>query len=329
VPTKQGQTRSGRKTLYVPSHDRSPASLTTSARRLFESRIRALAAPRHASRYLYAKSDVPEIAAGPTPADLRRHVAGRHEFALPVSGRARVITPLGDHVLTPGQLLLIDPAVEHTEMPASPPTTYVMCWCACDSNIALIGHSNFSPPDGFHDGPVVQLSGRTDVQSIVTAVGTELANRAWGWPRAVQGLLHYLSCVLIRRLRRTTSAHVHLSESPAVAPDRRAWVAVQRAVSFCRVHLAEPLCVEDVATAVGYSPSHLSHLFSSFLGQSLAAHIRGLRLARAQNLLENTDLTVRAISRQVGYSDPAHFTRAFISQYGLSPRACRQRMSGQ
>ncbi len=86
--------------------------------------------------------------------------------------------------------------------------------------------------------------------------------------------------------------------------------------------------MSDVAKAVGYSPSHLSYLFSTYVGRSLADHIRELRLTAARDLLENTDLTISEIARSVGYADPAHFTRAFARANDLSPKGYRERLRG-
>ena len=104
---------------------------------------------------------------------------------------------------------------------------------------------------------------------------------------------------------------------------------MQRALEFCRANFERGVRVEEVAQAVGYSESRLSHLFSSSLGQSIGDHVRGLRLARARDLLETTEATVAEIAERSGYGDPAHFTRAFVRRYGLAPRALRQQLRGQ
>lgn len=299
----------------------------TKRRRLFESRARHLAAPRPAESFLYAPEAAGAAPLGPSLEGLKRHIAGRHELAFVVSGEALVTTPLGDYPLSPGRLLLIEPGVEHTERPTSPPVPYVMCWLACDSNFALIAHTIYTPPDGLAEGPLVHLSGRTNVQAVLTVAGSELAHRAYGWPRAVRGLMEYLGCVLVRRLRREAGWPVVAPESPTIAPGPRAWDAIQEAVSYCRAHFGEPLRVEDVARAVGYSPGHLSQLFSSCIGQTLMAYVRGIRMQCARDLLQTTDMAVGTIARQVGYSESAHFTRAFISAYGVPPKAYRRQLS--
>jgi AraC-like DNA-binding protein len=55
---------------------------------------------------------------------------------------------------------------------------------------------------------------------------------------------------------------------------------------------------------------------------SLAANefIRSIRLQQARILLEKGSLNVSEVAYQVGFNDPAYFTRAFKKQYGFAPK---------
>jgi len=83
-----------------------------------------------------------------------------------------------------------------------------------------------------------------------------------------------------------------------------------------------------VADALGYSPSYLSRLVTRHLGRSLSEQVQSRRMKEARHLLENSDLSVSAVSDELGYSDPAHFTRAFNRATGISPKAYRRRLGG-
>ena len=48
--------------------------------------------------------------------------------------------------------------------------------------------------------------------------------------------------------------------------------------------------------------------------------IRSIRLQQARILLEKGSLNVSEVAYQVGFNDPAYFTRAFKKQYGLAPK---------
>jgi len=56
--------------------------------------------------------------------------------------------------------------------------------------------------------------------------------------------------------------------------------------------------------------------------------VSNVRFEQARTLLEQPDLPVGEVSRQLGYSSPVHFTRAFRNMAGMSPRQYRSKKSG-
>ena len=64
--------------------------------------------------------------------------------------------------------------------------------------------------------------------------------------------------------------------------------------------------------------------FQALTDQPVGHYFRSLRLHKAQALLRNTELHVSEIAFEVGFKDPAHFTRAFSEEFGVSPREWRK-----
>jgi AraC-like DNA-binding protein len=60
-------------------------------------------------------------------------------------------------------------------------------------------------------------------------------------------------------------------------------------------------------------------------GETLLAIADEVRIDRARSLLAKGDLTIRAISKLLGYSQPSAFHRAFKRRTGMSPLHFRQR----
>ena len=54
-----------------------------------------------------------------------------------------------------------------------------------------------------------------------------------------------------------------------------------------------------------------------------------MRRERASRLLADTDKTVRAVALDVGYPDPAVFSRAFKRWTGMTPSQYRKKETGQ
>jgi AraC-like DNA-binding protein len=82
--------------------------------------------------------------------------------------------------------------------------------------------------------------------------------------------------------------------------------------------------IELGAEIAGTSPRTLSRWLRQE-GTSWRRVVDGIRLERSVELLQNSPLSVADISFELGYSDSAHFTRAFRRWTGECPRAYRRR----
>ncbi|MGA2220998.1 MAG: AraC family transcriptional regulator [Verrucomicrobiia bacterium] len=89
-------------------------------------------------------------------------------------------------------------------------------------------------------------------------------------------------------------------------------------------HLDEPLRLEELATLACLSPHHFHHVFTGMLGESLASHIRRLRLERAARRLKLSRMPVVQIALEAGYDTHEAFSRAFRNSFGESPRQFRR-----
>ncbi len=109
------------------------------------------------------------------------------------------------------------------------------------------------------------------------------------------------------------------------APDPRR-EAFDRIVAFIEAHLADPdLTPSRIAEAHHVSLSHLHQLFRG-QGRTVAGTVRALRLERAHRALTdpaNVGRPLTAVAAEVGFLDPAHFSRVYKLRYGRPPRDAR------
>lgn len=68
-----------------------------------------------------------------------------------------------------------------------------------------------------------------------------------------------------------------------------------------------------------FDPSYLSKIFHREIGKSLSQYIMDLRLCKAFELLQNTDMMVKEVSIAVGYPDTGFFSKLFKRKFGASP----------
>lgn len=87
---------------------------------------------------------------------------------------------------------------------------------------------------------------------------------------------------------------------------------------------AEPLPVAARARRLGISPEQLRTEVRTATGLSPHELVLRTRLNRAQQLLVASDLSVAAIAAQVGYDDPAYFSRLFARRIGVPPQTFRR-----
>lgn len=78
-----------------------------------------------------------------------------------------------------------------------------------------------------------------------------------------------------------------------------------------------------VAEHAGLSKSKTSRLFKTYTGESYIDYVTRLRMEKAKELLEETDLSVKEILQQVGYLDITNASKKFKTYYQINPSAYR------
>jgi AraC-like DNA-binding protein len=90
---------------------------------------------------------------------------------------------------------------------------------------------------------------------------------------------------------------------------------------------AHPWTIAELAASVGVSRAGLARRFTELVGEPPIAFLTGLRLELAADLLLESDASLAAVARQVGYGSPFALSVAFKRAYGLSPQAHRRAMA--
>ncbi len=75
----------------------------------------------------------------------------------------------------------------------------------------------------------------------------------------------------------------------------------------------------DLAKKLLISDSQIYRKIKAITGKSTAVYIRSIRLQYAKDLLKSSDRTISEVAYQVGFKDPAWFSRAFKDEFGSAP----------
>lgn len=95
---------------------------------------------------------------------------------------------------------------------------------------------------------------------------------------------------------------------------------VGKALRLLQHNPAHGWTVAGLAEAVGVSRAALARRFTDLVGEPPMAFLTEWRLALAADLLQESDATIEAIARQVGYGSAFALSTAFKRHFGVSPR---------
>ncbi|MBF6298685.1 AraC family transcriptional regulator [Nocardia amamiensis] len=104
---------------------------------------------------------------------------------------------------------------------------------------------------------------------------------------------------------------------------------VGKALRLLQHNPAHGWTVASLAQAVGVSRAALARRFTDLVGEPPMAFLTEWRLALAADLLQESDATIEAIARQVGYGSAFALSTAFKRHFGVSPRDHRHGVGGQ
>jgi transcriptional regulator GlxA family with amidase domain len=97
------------------------------------------------------------------------------------------------------------------------------------------------------------------------------------------------------------------------------------AVALMESNIEEPLAADDIAQLVGLSRRQLERLFKQYLGSLPSRYYLELRLQRSRQLLIETHHSIVQVGLMCGFSSGSHFSTAFGTLFGMTPREQRQR----
>ncbi|WP_229745481.1 response regulator transcription factor [Pullulanibacillus pueri] len=99
---------------------------------------------------------------------------------------------------------------------------------------------------------------------------------------------------------------------------------IRFAKKFIREKFGETLSLQMVADWVNLSPYYLSRLFHKEVGESFNKFVKNVRIEKAIEFLQNSDLKVYEIADKVGIPNYRYFVSLFRKETGLTPSAFRK-----
>jgi AraC-like DNA-binding protein len=249
----------------------------------------------------------------PTAADHRRsRPAGTEQTIVIVcaDGAGWCRLPSGTHHVSAGQGLVIPSGVAHS-YGASADRPWTIWWLhLAGADVAeLIDAARVHPGD-----PVVRVG---DVYRAVSLIDDALSR------------MEHDDSVRSRQAAAGSAWHLLalLAADQAYAPSGRN-DALRQAQRYLSEHVGSRTSVAELAALARLSPSHFAALFRRATGVGVLQYQTRLRMSRARELLDTTDMAIAEIARALGYQDPFYFSRRFRAVHGMTAGEYRAQHKG-
>ncbi|MEV7238452.1 AraC family transcriptional regulator [Streptomyces sp. NPDC051020] len=160
-----------------------------------------------------------------------------------------------------------------------------------------------------------------ELHAAVQLLAVEVGHPRLGTSATVPALLDTLLMYILR---------IWLAEQPTRG-STTGWAAalndpaVTAALHAVHRDPAAPWTVAKLATEAGLSRAAFARRFSSMIGQPPLGYLTWWRMTTAARLLRATEVPLRSIAAQVGYTSEFAFASAFKRTHGLAPGAYRRR----
>lgn len=155
-------------------------------------------------------------------------------------------------------------------------------------------------------------TGEWEPEGIESLLQLALRDKATVSEEVMQGYFQVLMGKLLGQLT--------LQNADSISDD-----ALRTVLLFINDHYTEPLTRKEIAKAVGYNESYISHLFSQTLKTTMPEYIHSLRLSDATRLLSQTNQSVTRIALDLGFGSLRNFNRVFLKETGMTPTQYRQK----
>ena len=224
-----------------------------------------------------------------------------------------------EQYLGPGDMVFIAPGIAHTlsseqESSSNPnPDTLLLCgYCEFDETLAVPLSELFPRLSVIRNE---QLQSHGWLRSLLDNLSAEYLSQRPG-ARIVVNKLTEVFLVELIRMNFGQSADTPLLKALA---DKH----IAQALNLLHENPAKAWSLESLATTVGMSRAGFAKRFKSLVEYSMFDYLTQLRLQRARELLEDTQLPLYEITKRVGYESDLAFARTFKKRLGITPTAYR------
>jgi AraC family transcriptional regulator, transcriptional activator of pobA len=242
---------------------------------------------------------------------------GLHQFQLLERGGATATIDGESHAVTAPAIMMLAPGSVHGFVYAPDSAGHQITLSSTALQSALKGAAQLEPQlcRSFVLSADALGDGVAECALMFKALSREFHGSS---PARVQALMAYATLIALWYLR-------HHAPPPADAR-RHALrdTLVQRFRTLLEAAFREHRPLSHYASALNVTPDHLSRSCRNVTGQSALDLVHERLMVEARRLLSYTPAPVAEVARELGYDDPAYFSKFFGRTVGMSPTAYRE-----
>jgi len=263
--------------------------------------------------YYYSDRTLPTVEA---------HTHDYYEFYFFIEGKISMHINGETIVPTPGTMLMIPPNVPHYVKMTETQRPYrrVVFWVTEEFINGLATTSEdyrylinqLSDQEHFFVFHFNEIS-FNEIQGSVFSLIDEIHSLRFGKEAKILLLVSELILSINRFVYEATTPAAITSDSDML---------YQTLILYIETHIDEDLSLDALAAQFHISKFHISHIFTEINGLPLHKYITKKRLDMCRGaILSGQDIS--AVSETYGFSDYSVFYRAFVKEYGISPKKYR------
>ena len=153
------------------------------------------------------------------------------------------------------------------------------------------------------------------VLSLLDGISTEFEEKRTGYPTLIR---LQLVQVLIQLSRIYGEQQITTKHTSSLRSQERNML-IQRICGYLERHYDQKISLAALSELFNISSRHLNRVFKEETGKTVIEAVHQIRIERAKSLLLESNEKILSIAIEVGYDDPAFFTRLFSRQVGCSP----------
>lgn len=241
------------------------------------------------------------------------------ELSFIISGSVDYLIDMENYTLKKGQVLISNPGLYHKELFNENTScrelhigiTNVNIFNSSKKNYIDIGDKNILTLTNYKD----------EILKVCNEILDEQRNYNQTSPFMLKSLVMKLLILLHREINEELP---NLNSQEFSFKSREKKSLVETITKYLTDNYIEDISLYTLSKNMYLSPVYISKIFKEVMGDSPINYLIRIRLSKAKELLQKSNLSIKEISEAVGYNDPYYFSKLYKKYYGISPSKQRK-----